>query len=60
MKWFVAIHNVLWEKIQCFPHMIYLFAIWFSFSVNKKNYKDKLFTSSILKKNQQRKFWKKS
>jgi hypothetical protein len=21
-KWFVAIHNILWEKIQHFPHMI--------------------------------------
>jgi len=21
-KWFVAIYSVLWEKIQCFHHMI--------------------------------------
>ena len=22
IKWFVAIYSVLWEKIQCFCHMI--------------------------------------
>jgi hypothetical protein len=31
IKWFVAIHNVLWGNIHCFRHM--------SFSVNKKQKK---------------------
>ena len=49
IKWFVAIHSVLWEKILCFP-------TWFSFSVNKKikNYKAKFSTNLILKKNRRR------
>jgi hypothetical protein len=45
-KWFVAIYSVLWEKYN-------FFTTWFSFSVNKKqkNYKVKLSTNLILKKN---------
>jgi len=48
-KWVVAIHSVLWGKIQCFP-------TWFSFSINikKKNYKAKFSINLILKKNRQR------
>jgi len=49
-KWFVAIHSVLGGKIQCFsPHDLAFLLI-----KNKKNYKAKLFTNLILKKNQQR------